>query len=95
MNTLIEIAQTVATGGAATAVIIVVRMFLAHLRDERADREHSRQQFLEVIANDLAHQTQCVADLTKAVAELNARLHGAGLIDRTVTSAQFAVRSAQ
>ena len=93
MSTVIEIAQTVATGGAATAVIVVVRMFLAHLRDERADREHSRQQFLEVITNDLAHQTQCVGDLTKAVVELNARLHAVGLIDRTVDSAQRAVRS--
>jgi hypothetical protein len=88
VSTLIEIAQTVATGGAATAVIIVVRMFLAHLKEERDDRERTREQFLEVITNGLAHQTQCVADLTGAIAELNARLHATGLIDRTVRHAE-------
>jgi len=88
MPTLIEIAQTVATGGAATAVIVVVRMFLSHLREERADRDRSREQFLEVITNDLAHQTQAVTDLTTVIAELNARLRVAGLIDRRVASTE-------
>ena len=90
MPTLIEIAQTVATGGAATAVIVVVRMFLSHLQEERADRDRSREQFLEIITNDLTHQTQAVTDLTKVIAELNARLPVAGLIDRRVAGGEAA-----
>ena len=88
MPTLIEIAQTVATGGAATAVIVVVRMFLSHLQEERADRDRSREQFLEVITNDLTHQTQAVTGLTTVIAELNARLRVAGLIDRRVAAGE-------
>ena len=84
MNTLIDIAQTVATGGAATAVIVVVRMFLAHLQAERIDRERTRQQFLQVITNDLTHQRQTLAELSRNIAELNSHLHAIGIIDRTV-----------
>ena len=84
MNTLIDIAQTVATGGAATAVIVVVRMFLAHLQDERRDRERSRHQFLQVITNDLAHQRRTLAELARTIAELNSRLRTIAVIDRTV-----------
>jgi hypothetical protein len=83
MPTLVELAQTVATGGAATAVIVIVRMFLAHLKDERDDRDRTRQDFLRAITNDLAHQTRAIGDLARAVQELNVRLGRAPVIDRT------------
>ena len=82
MPSLIELAQTVATGGAATAVIVVVRMFLAHLKDERDDRDRTRREFLDVITNHCEHQTESVDRLAHAVTELNVRLSGP-VIDRT------------
>ncbi len=86
MPSLIEIAQAVATGGAATAVIVVVRMFLAHLKDERGDRDRTRREFLAVITNHCEHQTRALDRLAQAVTELNVRL-GGPVIDRTTRSA--------
>jgi hypothetical protein len=84
VTTWIDIVQAVTTGGAATAVIVVVRMFLAHLRDDRDDRIVARDAFLNVISNHLAHQTEAIEHLAAAVTELNARLNAGQVIDRTV-----------
>jgi hypothetical protein len=53
--------------GIGGAVILVVNLFLRHLRQERADRKTEREAFVGIITNHIEHERRALEELTDAV----------------------------
>lgn len=56
--------------GLGGVVVLVVQLFLRHLRQERNDRRVEREAFIRIITNHLEHERKAMEDLTGAIQAL-------------------------